>query len=86
MTRANGLRGDRYGLPLSPQDEQVLVAVVTYGVQAAADRLGISIWTANMHLRAVREKLGASTTTHAAALAFPFLGDRYRETAERRAA
>lgn len=63
---------------LSPGQAEALLALVRTGsIELAASDLGISVYSLNNRLTAAREKLGAQHTTHAVALAWPELGDRY---------
>lgn len=61
----------RPAVPLSPRQLDVL-RWASEGLKAVeiADRLSISVHTADMHLRAIREKLGVGSTVHAVAEAF----------------
>lgn len=61
----------RRGIRLSPRQLDVLLwASEGLTVDQIADRLTISSHTADMHLRAVRDKLGVASTVHAVAEAF----------------
>lgn len=77
--RTGRLRGDVFGLPLTEREEDALVAVVNAGGETAA--LATGEWpgvTLKKRLESVRAKLGAKNTTHAAAIAYPDLKDRYQ--------
>ncbi|WP_189605743.1 LuxR family transcriptional regulator [Mesorhizobium sp. M4B.F.Ca.ET.017.02.2.1] len=63
--------GQTEAVSLSPRQHDVLQwASNGLSVEAIADRLGISIHTADSHLRAARERLGVQNTVHAVAEAF----------------
>lgn len=67
----------RHGESLTPRQADVLVAVVNHGTAGAPSELGISPGTLKGMLAEIRAKLGAQSTTHAAALAYAALADRY---------
>lgn len=78
-SRTGRLRGSLVGMPLSPREQDSLVAYVNAGSFAgAAKDLGRSPLTVRNLVRRAVEKLGAKTTTHAAAIAYPDLKDRYQ--------
>lgn len=62
-------RCDTYGLPLTRRQREALAGVAAGGSnrRVAAD-LGIALKTVKSHLWEARQRLGASTTTHAVAL------------------
>lgn len=90
----NRLRGSLRGLPLTAREQEVLVAIVNsvpsgrsghaHRTEAAAEALCVSRHTIRNELENAVEKLGARSTEHAVALAFPLLADRYLETPDRR--